>query len=81
MISSLFEKEHFDFEQLKAVSYTHLDVYKRQVSDRPLRAPCAEIKYSSTSRPSRKLDLIGNSIVRPDAVSYTHLDVYKRQGQ
>ena len=36
------------------------------VSDRPLRAPWAEIKYSSTSNPSRKLDLIGNSIVRPD---------------
>ena len=39
---------------------------RRAVSDRPLRAPCAEMKYSSTSRPSRKLDLIGNSIVRPD---------------
>ena len=36
------------------------------VSDRPLRAPCAEMKYSSTSRPSRKLDLIGSSIVLPD---------------
>ena len=35
------------------------------VSDRPLRAPCAEMKYSRTSRPSRKFDLIGSSIVRP----------------
>ena len=38
---------------------------RRAVSDRPLRAPLAEIKYSRTSRPSRKLDLIGSSIVRP----------------
>ena len=38
---------------------------RRAVSDRPLRAPCADMKYSSTSRPSRKLDLIGSSMVRP----------------
>ncbi len=31
----------------------------------PFRAPCADIKYSNTSSPSRKLDLIGSSIVRP----------------
>ncbi len=36
------------------------------VSDIPFLAPCAEIKYSSTSSPSRKFDLIGSSIVRPD---------------
>ena len=36
------------------------------VSESPLRAPCAEMKYSSTSSPSRKFDLIGSSIVRPD---------------
>ena len=35
------------------------------VSESPLRAPCADMKYSSTSRPSRKHDLIGSSIVRP----------------
>ena len=35
------------------------------VSDRPLRAPCADMKYSSTSRPSRKFDLIGSSMVLP----------------
>ncbi len=35
------------------------------VSDIPFRAPCADIKYSNTSSPSRKLDLIGSSIVRP----------------
>ena len=38
---------------------------RRAVSDRPFLAPCAEMKYSSTSRPSRKLDLIGSSMARP----------------
>ena len=36
------------------------------VSERPFLAPCAEMKYSKTSRPSRKLDLIGSSIDLPD---------------
>ena len=35
------------------------------VSARPLRAPCVEMKYSSTDRPSRKLDLIGRGMISP----------------
>ena len=35
------------------------------VSARPLRAPCVEMKYSSTVRPSRNEDLIGRGIVSP----------------
>ena len=35
------------------------------VSARPLRAPWVEMKYSSTDRPSRKLDLIGRGMVSP----------------
>ena len=35
------------------------------VSARPLRAPCVEMKYSTTDRPSRKLDLIGRGMVSP----------------
>ena len=35
------------------------------VSASPLRAPCVEMKYSSTDRPSRKLDLIGRGMVSP----------------
>ena len=35
------------------------------VSARPLRAPCVEMKYSSTDRPSMKLDLIGRSMISP----------------
>ncbi len=35
------------------------------VSARPLRAPCVEMKYSSTERPSRKLALIGRGMISP----------------
>ncbi len=35
------------------------------VSARPLRAPCVEMKYSSTDRPSRKLLLIGRGMISP----------------
>ena len=35
------------------------------VSARPLRAPCVEMKYSSTDRPSMKLALIGRSMISP----------------
>ena len=50
------------------VSYTHLDVYKRQSADAPV---FRNYKYFFLSLcPERKRR----------AVSYTHLDVYKRQG-
>ena len=35
------------------------------VSARPLRAPWVEMKYCSTSRPSRKLAVIGVSMIEP----------------
>src|SRR6266542_1274411 len=35
------------------------------VSARPFRAPWVEMKYSTTDRPSRKLDLIGRGMVSP----------------
>ena len=50
---------------LNSVSYTHLDVYKRQEDD--------------TVLPTLLLQpYIENAIIH-GAVSYTHLDVYKRQ--
>ena len=49
--------------EANAVSYTHLDVYKRQ-SDR------------TQDRQKERIDV---RIIRRRAVSYTHLDVYKRQ--
>ena len=54
---------------IRPVSYTHLDVYKRQVS-------LIAVRYSgNTIRPPMK-SLIANFL---QSVSYTHLDVYKRQ--
>jgi DNA-directed RNA polymerase subunit beta' len=38
---------------------------RRAVSARPLRAPCVEMKYSSTDRPSRKLLLMGRGMISP----------------
>ena len=55
---------------LYAVSYTHLDVYKRQCRQAP-RA------YMRTSRATWSLRL--RPVCRRLPVSYTHLDVYKRQ--
>ena len=64
------------------VSYTHLDVYKRQVFEILLFA------YSADFGPVEVIDLTQNETIPaqiiaalndPCAVSYTHLDVYKRQ--
>ena len=59
-----------------AVSYTHLDVYKRQALERERKIQKAALaikkKYGK------------NAILKAmnlEAVSYTHLDVYKRQLQ
>ena len=56
-------------ERVSAVSYTHLDVYKRQEDDNLLGEYTINYKktHSQTLLPML------------DAVSYTHLDVYKRQ--
>ena len=48
---------------LTPVSYTHLDVYKRQRLHLPQRRP----------------DAAGGRVLSHIPVSYTHLDVYKRQ--
>ena len=56
-----------------AVSYTHLDVYKRQVpSVLPLMYRCNDVIRE---------DLLLNIFLQRSSmsVSYTHLDVYKRQ--
>ena len=77
-------------DKVKAVSYTHLDVYKRQWMKRP-----DVMYYSRLQTPSRERFLIQTSCkVRSrkakamrilstvhTSVSYTHLDVYKRQGE
>ena len=39
------------------------------VSARPLRAPCVEVKYSSTVSPSRKLAMIGVGMISPEGLA------------
>ena len=60
------------------VSYTHLDVYKRQMLERSLK----RIEDSTLGQDSE--DDFGGlfsdiDLASPKSVSYTHLDVYKRQ--
>jgi len=49
-----------------------LAVFKA-VSARPFLAPCVDIKYSSTSSPSLKLDSMGVSIISPDGLAINPL--------
>ena len=65
-----------------AVSYTHLDVYKRQELNY-LASKLDEMDQSDYAKFQAAME-IGDytsslqEIINP--VSYTHLDVYKRQG-
>ena len=59
---------------LKPVSYTHLDVYKRQVYGKWIR-PLLELSREEIEQWLKDCDIR----YCVDAVSYTHLDVYKRQ--
>ena len=62
--------------RIPPVSYTHLDVYKRQILDLAHLAPrCFFEALELTERPP----LVSHANAR-EPVSYTHLDVYKRQG-
>ena len=60
------------YDILEAVSYTHLDVYKRQM---PAWAATATLRQGSRGQAVTELQQNLN------AVSYTHLDVYKRQAR
>ena len=58
-----------------AVSYTHLDVYKRQASESPTASKVIKGQLASSTL------LTGMVKAQSEPVSYTHLDVYKRQLQ
>ena len=74
---------------LDSVSYTHLDVYKRQVGTLAVRTcQVQEVPSSASSSSKAALALATGRVymVSPPQslggagpVSYTHLDVYKRQ--
>jgi len=56
------------------VSYTHLDVYKRQVKPGP--------SHNEIRAAGILLFGVAENLPRtPGTVSYTHLDVYKRQAE
>ena len=65
-------------DYLVPVSYTHLDVYKRQgryymtYSGNFFAGPDYAVGYATSAHPLGPY--------AKAAVSYTHLDVYKRQG-
>ena len=60
---------------IPSVSYTHLDVYKRQV-DEYLTVSQAYVTAPDVKVPDEFSKLFKTV---DEAVSYTHLDVYKRQ--
>ena len=68
------------YEELYPVSYTHLDVYKRQILKiKGLRA-VQDYMLQEVQRVYRLQGFDSNDKhIEVIAVSYTHLDVYKRQ--
>ena len=63
------DREKLSFlRRLAPVSYTHLDVYKRQFQGNSRGILCLACPGASRDHPEREAP-----------VSYTHLDVYKRQ--
>ena len=65
----------------RAVSYTHLDVYKRQIlyqgSTTALAFNCLYNGFKGTFESEFLTSLLNRGGIT--TVSYTHLDVYKRQ--
>ena len=57
----------------RSVSYTHLDVYKRQASHKHFSF------RGMLTASSSKVEVIVTFLAILEPVSYTHLDVYKRQ--
>ena len=62
---------------MRSVSYTHLDVYKRQM----YRSVRIQEWHVCSWKSDRMCTLLAEILLMPSmkAVSYTHLDVYKRQ--
>ena len=63
------------------VSYTHLDVYKRQGFEEPQqhRKNLCDRYCAGADRDRDQIRDPVAGVNREDTVSYTHLDVYKRQ--
>ena len=76
-----FRRTQLPMSSLRAVSYTHLDVYKRQVLSLISDMLKAIAEYAKHDRAEfvRVVQKAQSSQQTTEAVSYTHLDVYKRQ--
>ena len=68
-VRQIYVKLRIYMKYIMSVSYTHLDVYKRQVLDAIGQIKDQNLEYETSC----------SGIKEFDAVSYTHLDVYKRQ--
>ena len=66
----------FECQYLHPVSYTHLDVYKRQVKENTVQEvrKALQANIEAIQRATKLLEKQSDT-----PVSYTHLDVYKRQ--
>ena len=64
----------FYIKYAEAVSYTHLDVYKRQMYREEMHYK--DIYYEEAEKQNKEVQKLKHDM-KP--VSYTHLDVYKRQ--
>ena len=65
--------------RMYSVSYTHLDVYKRQAPEKPDCCLYHHRGFASLTGGLQAADQAQNAETSATTVSYTHLDVYKRQ--
>ena len=70
--SSMFITESIDTSHNLLVRYPELAVL-RAVSAKPFLAPCVDIKYWRTDKPSLKLAVIGVSIIEPSGFDISPL--------
>ena len=68
------------YQRSESVSYTHLDVYKRQMPHCTKRLPFASGRLLTVPlSPMETMRTASPFLSCSGSVSYTHLDVYKRQ--
>ena len=83
--------DKFTQKSIEAVSYTHLDVYKRQQIAHAHKVPLVVDNTFATPYLVRPFEYGADIVVHSatkfigghgtSSVSYTHLDVYKRQSE
>ena len=83
LICNTLEEAKEGVRTIMAVSYTHLDVYKRQLysndASKLLPRPISLCGIDAEAGTLRLVYRVTGEGTGTEAVSYTHLDVYKRQ--